>query len=88
MLNLRQQTAHDIVEQGHLFAVKVIGTGDKQIRDPPEDFGARTDIFLLNRSFKFIDQGFMAWPNLLASARNSDSADLPKGLTAMRCYAA
>ena len=68
MFNLGQQTAHDIVEQGHLFAVKVVGPGDKQIRDPPEDFSSRTDILLLNRSLKLIDQRLMAWPNLLASA--------------------
>jgi hypothetical protein len=45
----------------------VIGTGDEQIRDAPEDFGARTDIFLLDRNLKFIDQGLMAWRNVLVS---------------------
>jgi hypothetical protein len=45
----------------------VIGTGDEQIRDPPEDLGPRTDIFLLDRNLKFIDQGLMAWRNVLVS---------------------
>ncbi len=66
----------------------MIGTGDEQIRDPPENLGARTDIFLLDRNLKFIHQGFMARPNLLRSRRNFDSAGLLKGLTAMRYYAA
>jgi hypothetical protein len=45
----------------------VIGTGDEQIRDAPEDLGARTDIFLLDRNLKFIDQGLMARRNVLVS---------------------
>ena len=88
MLNFRQQAGHDIVEQGHLLAIKLIGTGDKQIRDPPENIGPRTDIFLLDRDLKLIHQGFMARPNLLRSRRNFDSAGLLKALTAMRYYAA
>jgi hypothetical protein len=67
VLNLRQETGHYVVEQRHLLGIKVIGTRDEQIRDPPEDLGARTDIFLLDRRFKFVHQGFMAWPNLLLS---------------------
>ena len=45
MLDLRQQTGHYIVEQGHLLRIEVIGTRDKQIRDPSENFSARVPIF-------------------------------------------
>jgi hypothetical protein len=51
-----------------LFAVKVVGPGDKQIRDPPENFSPCPDILLLNGGFKLVDERLMAWPNLLASA--------------------
>jgi hypothetical protein len=51
-----------------LFAVKVVGPGDKQIRDPPENFSPCPDILLLNGSLKLFDQGLMAWSRLLATA--------------------